>query len=169
MRRHVALLALIAAEPLPQLATKQTEDVRTALGLNVTTETTAKEVWAAKRAQALAPKQTTTSSKRPEARASDALEAHDSTPVAPAAQSLEASPSGRPRTPPRAVAPGFANAEPRAPLTGSLFVAVACYDEDDFLEAWDEAMLPASQALARGVAECVPASFWVLRVCLDGR
>ena len=53
------------------------------------------------------------------------------------------------------------NDEPVAPLNGSLFVAVACYDEDEFLRAWDEAMVPASRALARGVAECVPASFWI--------
>ena len=51
------------------------------------------------------------------------------------------------RTPPRA------NDEPASPLNGSLFVAVACYDEDEFLLAWDAAMLPASQALARGVAD----------------
>ena len=45
------------------------------------------------------------------------------------------------------------NDEPASPLNGSLFVAVACYDEDEFLAAWDAAMLPASQALARGVAD----------------
>ena len=57
------------------------------------------------------------------------------------------------RTPPRAVASGFVNDEPASPLNGSLFVAVACYDEDAFLLAWDAAMLPASRALARGVAD----------------
>ena len=57
------------------------------------------------------------------------------------------------RTPPRAVAPGFVNDEPASPLNGSLFVAVACYDEDEFLRAWDDAMLPASRALARDVAD----------------
>ena len=45
------------------------------------------------------------------------------------------------------------NDEPAAPLNGSLFVAVACYDEDEFLAAWDAAMLPASRALATGVAD----------------
>ena len=45
------------------------------------------------------------------------------------------------------------NDEPASPLNGSLFVAVACYDEDEFLRAWDAFMLPASRALARGVAD----------------
>ena len=57
------------------------------------------------------------------------------------------------RTPPRAVPPGFVNNEPASPLNGSLFVAVACYNEDEFLRAWDAFMLPASRALARGVAD----------------
>ena len=44
--------------------------------------------------------------------------------------------------------PARVNDEPASPLNGSLFVAVACYNEDDFLLAWDAAMLPASRALA---------------------